>query len=262
MFVLKFPCFCLTLSRMPVSKIGVATRAFVAVLFLLARSCEIALEVNRDSSPERLVKAYKKLLLKVHPDKGGKKEDTQNLQAAKEEWERARKGSPGKGGRPSASAGEGTVACQQGRKEYRVHATVVLLTYNGFADLAQWHRFVSFARGSLKKWGVKRWGATLEACETEGLHTHLVLQFNKEVDRTARSFAFEGLTPNVRKGDYLGEGLSIGQACLHHEGEVCHQVPEGADSGQELCRTTPEGMPAGHQEKGGCGQQLKLSSLF
>ena len=31
------------------------------------------------------------MLLKVHPDKGGKKEDTQNLQAAKEEWEKARK---------------------------------------------------------------------------------------------------------------------------------------------------------------------------
>jgi hypothetical protein len=48
----------------------------------------------------------------------------------------------------------------------------------------------------------------LEACETEGLHTHLVLQFAQEVDRTAGSFAFEALTPNVQKGDYLGEGLN------------------------------------------------------
>ena len=70
---------------MLVSRIGAATRAFVAVLLLLARHCELVLEVNRDSSAERLVKAYKKVLLKAHPHKGGKKEDTQNLQAAREE---------------------------------------------------------------------------------------------------------------------------------------------------------------------------------
>ena len=60
----------------------------------------------------------------------------------------------------------------------------------------------------MKKWDVQLWGATLEACETEGLHTHLVLKFKKRVDKTARSFAFESLTPNVRKGDYLGEGVN------------------------------------------------------
>ena len=83
---------------MGVSSVGAATRAFVAVLLLLARRYELLLEVNRDSSPERVVKAYKKLLLKVHPDKGGRKEDAQNLQAAREKWESARKGSSGKAG--------------------------------------------------------------------------------------------------------------------------------------------------------------------
>jgi hypothetical protein len=198
---------------MPVSKAGAATRAFVAVLLLLARSYELVLQVNRDSSPEQLVKAYRKVLLKTHPDKGGKKEDQQKLQEAKENWDRARKGASPQGGRPRAAADTGTLASQpqrkdRSRKEYRVNATVVLLTYQGFADLEQWHRFVAFVRSSLRKWGVKRWGATLEACETDGLHTHLVLQFTQEVDRTARSFAFEGLTPNVSNGDYLGEGLN------------------------------------------------------
>ena len=72
---------------MPASLVGVATRAFVKVLLALARSYELALHVNRDSSSDQLVKAYKKVLLKAHPDKGGRKEDVQELQEAKEKWE-------------------------------------------------------------------------------------------------------------------------------------------------------------------------------
>lgn len=199
---------------MPTSPLGVATRAFASVLLLLARRYQLHLVVNRDSSQEVLLKAYKKVVLKVHPDKGGTKEDAQKLQAVKTEWDKARKRPADTGGRPSAGApGGGLVPvrkCEErkARKEYRVQAVVVLLTYYGVVDLQQWHRFVAFVRGSLKKWGVKKWGATLEACETEGLHTHLVLQFAKTVDRTAKSFTFEGLTPNVRPGDYLGEGLN------------------------------------------------------
>ena len=96
---------------MALSCVAAATRAFVAVLLLLARRYELVLEVNRDSSPERVVKAYRKLLLKTHPDEGGRKEDAQNLQAAREKWESARKGSSGKAGRPSASGNQETVAC-------------------------------------------------------------------------------------------------------------------------------------------------------
>ena len=39
---------------MPVSKVAAAARAFVAVLRTLARSYEVALKVNRDSSPDEL----------------------------------------------------------------------------------------------------------------------------------------------------------------------------------------------------------------
>ena len=67
---------CLTFARMP-SRVAVATRAFVAVLLALARRFEVLLAVNRDSSAEQLVKAYRKLLLKTHPDKGGRKVDFQ-----------------------------------------------------------------------------------------------------------------------------------------------------------------------------------------
>ena len=157
----------------------------------MARRYKLVLEVNRVSSVEQLVKVYRKVLLKAHPDKGGKKEDAQSLQEAKEAWDKARKGSAGKAGRPFAEPHAGGVLCKTNRKDHRVCTQVVLLTYQGFVDLEHWHKFVVFVRSSLKKWTVQRWGATLEACETEGLHTHLVLQFTKEVDRTARSFALK-----------------------------------------------------------------------
>ena len=57
--------------RMAVSKLGSATRAFVTVLLFLARRYEVVLQVNRDSPAELLLKAYKKVVLKVHHDKSG-----------------------------------------------------------------------------------------------------------------------------------------------------------------------------------------------
>ena len=198
---------------MPVSKVAAATRAFVGVLLAFARSYEVALTVNRDSGPDELLKAYRKLLLKTHPDKGGKKRDQQRLQEAKEQFEKTRGGTSAAGGRPRAAGGPGDLVVaaaskRRKRAEFRVNSTVVLLTYQGVKTLAQWHRFVAFVKRSLKKWKAFRWAATLEACETGGLHTHLTLQFTEEVDKTAQSFRFEGITPNVSQGDYLGEGVN------------------------------------------------------
>ena len=118
-------------SSMAASRLELATRAFVVVLLALARRYELLLQVNRDSPAEQLVKSYRKLLLKVHPDKGGRKEDVQKLQAAKEEWEKARQTSSGKAGRPSAQGDGASLVTKGQRKEYRVHASVVLLTYHG-----------------------------------------------------------------------------------------------------------------------------------
>ena len=76
---------------MPTSKLGAATRAFVSTMLSVARCYALPLGINRDSSTEQLRAAFRKLLLKVHPDKGGSKDHTQKLQAARGTWDKARK---------------------------------------------------------------------------------------------------------------------------------------------------------------------------
>ena len=77
---------------MVASALQLAARAFVRVLLALASQYSVSLSVNRDSSPVVLLSAYRRLLKKAHPDKGGRKEDVQTLQSLKEEWDRARNG--------------------------------------------------------------------------------------------------------------------------------------------------------------------------
>ena len=116
----------------------------------MALSYLVVLDVSRESSTEQVLKAYRRVLLKVHPDKGGKKADAQKLQEVKETWDKARQGSA------DWKTGAVAVVRTARRQEYRVNAQVVLLSYQGIADLEQWHRFVAWARGSLKKFGVQR----------------------------------------------------------------------------------------------------------
>ena len=78
---------------MGLSRIDVATRALVSLLAVLARSYLVVLEVNRESPPDEILKAYRKVFLKVHPDRGGTKADVQKLQETKEAWDKVRKGS-------------------------------------------------------------------------------------------------------------------------------------------------------------------------
>ena len=129
-----------TIVTMPVSKVGVATRAFVAVILAVARCYQLLAQVSRGSSPEDLFKAYKRVLLKAHPDKGGSNEQAQRLHAAREAWQQARASGAPKGGRPSTRSNQEMMVARCRRSEYRVNAEVVLLTYQGVVDLKQWHR--------------------------------------------------------------------------------------------------------------------------
>ncbi len=61
---------------MPLSTLQQAKRVFVKVLLSTALAYQLALTVNRDSEDAKLLTAYRHVLKKVHPDKGGSKQDS------------------------------------------------------------------------------------------------------------------------------------------------------------------------------------------
>ena len=64
---------------MAVSPAQRAQRAFVSVLVSLAQAYGIALQVSRDSMAAEVLKAYRQVAKRAHPDKGGRKRDFQRL---------------------------------------------------------------------------------------------------------------------------------------------------------------------------------------
>ena len=67
-----------------------AKRIFVKVLLTIAALYGCRLEVTRESSDEAVLKAFKRVALKAHPDKGGLLKHAQDLNVAKEAWDKAR----------------------------------------------------------------------------------------------------------------------------------------------------------------------------
>ena len=56
---------------MPHSLLLRAKRAFVSVLLKLAVDYGVAADVNRESDDKAISQAYRRVVRKVHPDKGG-----------------------------------------------------------------------------------------------------------------------------------------------------------------------------------------------
>ena len=75
-----------------------ARRVFVKMMIGLAALYGVLLNVTRDSPDNVVTQAHKKLVRKVHPDKGGSKEHAQQLQEARDAWQTA-KDNPGRRGR-------------------------------------------------------------------------------------------------------------------------------------------------------------------
>lgn len=194
---------------MPNSLLTSATRAFVTVLLSVAAAYDVAIQVNRESDAKALAKAYRSVVKKAHPDKGGSKKHFQKLQAGKEAFDAAVEQSVGKSGGPYAGSFDiAVVGSQVSGKGLRVRGSAVLLTYCGKWSLAIWRKFVTWVRKQLVPWSVWRWCATLEKSSAGKLHVHLALQFRRAVDRTVGYFSWEDRRPNASSNDYLGQGFS------------------------------------------------------
>ena len=87
-------CFGSHLQTMVASGPQQAKRALVKVLLALAAIYTVRLQVSRDSGDTQVLKAYKRVALKVHPDKGGLLEHCQSLNTAKDAWDKARQKGP------------------------------------------------------------------------------------------------------------------------------------------------------------------------
>ncbi len=61
---------------MVASKVLVAKRALVKILLALAAAYSVVLKVNRDTSDADVIKAYRRVSLKAHPDKSQKAQTT------------------------------------------------------------------------------------------------------------------------------------------------------------------------------------------
>ena len=84
-----------------VDQLTAAKRALVKVLRDLALLYDLDAPLNRDSSVTDAAKAFKKVVAKVHPDKGGILQDSQRLHAARDTWQVALKANRRRG-RPAA----------------------------------------------------------------------------------------------------------------------------------------------------------------
>jgi len=189
--------------------VQLAKRAFVSLLLALAQQYRVRVTLTRDSADHAVEAAFRSVVKKVHPDKGGAVGDAQRLQQAREEWKAAKAKGPRPGRRPVKAAvltaGEGEA---QSRKSFRIRSSAVLLTYHGIA-LGAWKAFLAFVRSHLTKWGVGKWCASMERCTSGEPHVHLMVQFHSASDtRVVDSFSFRRSRPNASSTDVCGEGLS------------------------------------------------------
>jgi len=125
---------------MPLSPLESAKRAFVSLLLRLGRSHGVPLQISRQSPDPDLLKAYRRISKKVHPDRGGSLAESQNLNASKDAWEEARQkskcpGRPAQENTEEHKFGSGPLVVASNRG-FRIGSVAVLLTYQGFKDSA------------------------------------------------------------------------------------------------------------------------------
>ena len=129
-------------------------RALVTLLLELARVYNLTLNLNRDSQDDAVKSTFRKVIVRAHPDKaGGSEAAAKRLNAAWENWNNASKtkGRPPAASTPSAGAGMCAVPAQTRRKkEFRIQADAVMLTYQGLQDTCRLARTSTKPSGSYR----------------------------------------------------------------------------------------------------------------
>ena len=168
-----------------------AKRALVKLLRSLGEDFGCRVTVTRDSPGHDVHRALRAVARKVHPDKpGGSQEMFQRLSAAHDAWSDLDKTQRTAGRPPAArecpadvvsAPPAGVIAPlyarpQPGKKEFRVNAQAVLLTYQGIgaarpSAMGSWPRFIAFVHANLRTWRAKHWTATLETMVGAGLRS-------------------------------------------------------------------------------------------
>ena len=73
------------------SSVLLAKRALVSLLLRLAVAYGVTVAVSRGSPDAEVTTAYRKVVLKAHPDKGGSTTDSKSVNDARAVWEAARR---------------------------------------------------------------------------------------------------------------------------------------------------------------------------
>ena len=149
------------------------------VMIRLSTKHRLTKKLNTKTSQKEGKLVYKRLLKKVHPDKGGDDADFKELRAA---WEAVEKAGSAGGGRPARDGGTRPAAqpaqpkrsapggdvctastaltsfachpcgdCSAEGGNFRVHCKAALFTYNGLSSWEDWLAFLNYVKSELIK---------------------------------------------------------------------------------------------------------------
>ena len=156
---------------MVASAVQLAKRALVSLLLTLAQQYSVQIQLKREDDDNLVEAAFRKVVKKTHPDKGGKLADQQRLQSTRERWRALKTARPTDRARPKVSSDllPVQVAEPSSSKPYFIMSSSVLLTYHN-VEASAWDSFIDFLQGRLLFWGVLQWksvsleGRTFTSC--------------------------------------------------------------------------------------------------
>lgn len=194
---------------MVASAVQLAKIALVSLLLALAQQYAVQIQLKREDDDSLVEAAFRKVVKRTHPDKGGKLADQQRLQSTRERWRALRAARPTDRARPKVSSDllPVQVAEPSGSKPYFIMSSSVLLTYHNL-EASAWDSFIDFLQGRLLLWSVLHWCASMEECQSGRPHIHIMFQFlSASKKRQVNDFAFGDSRPNASSSDLCGEGL-------------------------------------------------------